>query len=331
MMYFDPTIFNNTNYKLVLIFLYAAITALFAIPYVINKCKQHGYIDHDMHKKNRPLLPTLGGTAILGGVLVALALSEVLIRDSEHIGTLFIFYFVVIIYALFGLIDDIFHFKQRYSKIAVLLVLSLPVGSIISGTSMNILGLNIDLGLFYTLVIVPIYIMVVANLINIHAGFNGQGPGTTLVMLIAAGIKSCMDYGTTYLIYLMPILGSLLVFFFFNKYPAKLFDGNIGAFMMGSALGGFLIINHYEVFGVFILIPHIITFILDAWVLGIKGKKDKEWPPIRQDGLIIPHKSMRFKSFKNLLCTLVPMTEKKAAWVLIGITMVFCIIGVMLF
>lgn len=330
-MYLSPELFNNTNYKLALIFAYAAITTLFAIPYVIKKCRQHGYIDHDMHKKNKPLLPTLGGAAILGGILVALSLSEVLIRDPAPLGALFIFYFVVMIYAMYGLLDDIFHFKQRYSKIAVLLVLSLPVGTIVSGTVVNIFGFMIDLGWFYTLAIVPVYIMVVANLINIHAGFNGLGTGTTLVMLIATGIKSYMDYGTTYLIYLMPILGSLLVFFFFNMYPAKLYDGNIGAFLMGSALGGFLIINHYEVFGVFILIPHIITFILDTWVLAIKGLKDKEWPPIRKDKLIIPHKSMRFKSLKNVLCTIFPMTEKKAAWTLIGITTIFCILGVVLF
>ncbi|HIJ01799.1 TPA: hypothetical protein HA363_04045 [Candidatus Woesearchaeota archaeon] len=330
-MYLDPNIFNNTNYKLALIFLYAAVTTFFAIPYVMKKCRQHGYIDNDMHKAKKPLLPTLGGAAILGGILVALALSELLITNHAFLGSLFIFYFVVMIYAMYGLLDDIFHFKQRYSKIAVLLVLSLPVGTIVTGTTINVFGGTIDLGLFYTLVIVPIYIMVVANLINIHAGFNGLGPGTTLVMLIAAGIKSYMDYGTTYLIYLMPILGSLLVFFFFNMYPAKLFDGNIGAFLMGSALGAFLIINHYEIFGIFILIPHIITFILDFYVLGIKGVKDQEWPPIRKDKLMIPHRSMRFKSFKNLLCTLIPMTEKQAAWTLIGITAIFCVIGVMLF
>lgn len=330
-MYLDPTIFNNTNYKLLLIFLYSAITTLFAIPYVIKKCKQHGYIDHDMHKKNKPLIPTLGGTAILGGILVSLALSQVIIKDPQPLGHLFIFYFVVIIYALYGLLDDIFHFKKRYSKIAVLLVLTLPIGTIVSGTSINIFGWNIDLGIFYTLFIVPVYIMVVANLINLHAGFNGLGPGTTLIMLIATGIKSYMDYGTTYLIYLMPILGSLLVFFFFNIYPAKIFDGNIGAFLMGSALGGFLIINHYEIFGVFILIPHIITFLLDTWVLGIKGIKDKEWPKITKNNLLIPHKSMRYKSLKNLLLTIHPMTEKQATWILLLITSTFCILGVMLF
>lgn len=330
-MYFSPEIFNNVNYKLALIFAYAAVATLFAVPYVIKKCRQHGYIDHDMHKKGKPLLPTLGGAAILGGILVSLALSEVLIRDPVHLGSLFIFYFVVMIYAMYGLLDDIFHFKQRHSKIGVLLVLSLPIGTIVSGTTVNILGWMVDLGWFYTLFIVPVYIMVVANLVNIHAGFNGLGPGTTLVMLIAAGIKSYMDYGTAYLIYLMPILGSLIVFFFFNMYPARLYDGNIGAFLMGAALGGFLIINHYEVFGVFILIPHIITFLLDTWVLGIKGVKDSEWPPIRKDGLIIPIKSMRYKSFKNLLLTMHPMTEKKASWVLIGITAIFCLVGILIF
>jgi len=72
------------------------------------------------------------------------------------------------------------------------------------------------------------------------AGFNGLGPGTTLVMLVAAGIKVYLTHGPTNLIFLMPIFGSILIFFYITRYPAKIFDGNIGAFIMGSALGAFL-------------------------------------------------------------------------------------------
>ena len=221
-MYLDPTIFNNTNYRLLLIFLYSVFTTLVAIPYVAKKCKGYGYMVKDMHKVGYPMIPVLGGAAILAGLVVSLALSEVLLANKAELSGLFIFYFVIFVYGMYGLLDDIFHFKNRHSKILILLVLSLPLGSLIRGTTINLGFVSMDLGLFYTLVIVPVYVMVVSNLINLHAGFNGLGPGTTLVMLMAAGIKSYLEYGTEYLIYLMPILGAVLVFFFYNKYPANI-------------------------------------------------------------------------------------------------------------
>lgn len=328
-MYLNPIIFNNDNYRLLLIFLYSAVATLFAMPYVIRKCVQHKYIAKDMHKVGFPMIPVLGGTAILAGLVVSLALSQVLLAHKAGLGNLFIFYFVIFVYGMYGLLDDIFHFKERHSKILILMVLSLPIGSLITTTLVNLKFVSLELGLFYMLLIVPIYIMVVSNLINLHAGFNGLGPGTTLVMLIAAGVKSYMMHGTTNLIYLMPILGAVFVFFFFNKYPAKVFDGNIGAFLMGSALGAFLIVNHLELFGIVILIPHIITFILDTWVLVLKRVPDKEFPKPRADGLIVPDKSVRYKSLKNVLCTWFKLTEKQSTWILIGITTTFCVIGVL--
>ena len=329
-MIWNPAIFNNTNYRLILIFLYSVFATWVAVPYVIKKCFQHGYTVKDMHKVGYPLVPVLGGVAILGGILVSLALSEVLIKDTTHLGGLFIFYFVVIIYGMYGLLDDIFHFKARYSKIITLLVLSLPIGAIVSGTSINIFGSALDLGIIYTLLFVPIYIMVVSNLINLHAGFNGLGPGTTLLMLIAAGVKSYMMHGVTDLIYLMPILGAVIVFYFFNKYPAKIFDGNVGAFVMGSALGTFLIVSDLEIFGMFILIPHIVTFVLDTWVLVVKKTPDVEFPKPRKDGLIIIDKPMRYKSLKNVVCTWFCVNEKQATNILLLVTAVFCVIGVWL-
>jgi UDP-N-acetylglucosamine--dolichyl-phosphate N-acetylglucosaminephosphotransferase len=329
-MYFDPAIFNNTNYKLLLIFAYSLVATMVALPYVIKKCFQHGYIVKDMHKIGYPMVPVLGGIALLAGIFVSLALSQILLPDQFSLGHLFIFYFVVLIYGMYGLLDDIFHFKARYSKILVLLVLSLPIGSLLITTILDLKFASIDLGLVYTLLFAPIYIMVVANLINLHAGFNGLGPGSTLIMLIAAGVKSYLVHGTTYLMYLMPILGAMAVFYWYNKYPAKVFDGNIGAFVMGSALGAFLIVNHLEIFGVVILVPHIITFVLDTWVIGIMKVPDKEFPKPRKDGLIIIDKTMRYKSFKNVICTWFTVTEKQATNILLLITALFCVIGVIL-
>ena len=111
-MHLDPYIFNNNNYRLLLIFAYAAVATWIAIPYVINKCKAHGYMVKDMHKFKKPLIPVLGGVAIFIGIISALALSEIYI-PTGNIANLFIFYFVVNLYGMYGLLDDIFHFQIR--------------------------------------------------------------------------------------------------------------------------------------------------------------------------------------------------------------------------
>jgi UDP-N-acetylglucosamine--dolichyl-phosphate N-acetylglucosaminephosphotransferase len=326
-------IFTNDIYKLVLVFMYSAVATWAVLPYVMNRCVKFGYVVKDMHKTGKPLIPVLGGIAIWVGVLVSLALTQLLFlsKSSFPLGNLFIFYFIVVIYAMYGLLDDIFHFKQRYDKVLTLVVLSIPIASLITSTNISFGFFSFDPGLVYLLVLAPIYIMVVANLINLHAGFNGLGPGTTLVMMVAAGIKSYMMFGWTHLIYLMPILGGVLVFFMYNKYPAKVFDGNVGAFLMGSALGAFLMVNNLFVFGIFILIPHIVTFMLDTYVLTLRKKKDVEFPIPRKDGLIVPPKGMQYKSLKNVLCTWFKLTEKQAAWLLIDLTGLFCLVGIIFF
>jgi len=319
----------NLIYKLVLLLAYSIFATWVAIPYVIKKCKLHGYMVRDWHKIGKPKTPVLGGVAIWIGILVSLALSQLLFLDKTSNGSLFIFYFIVLLYGMYGILDDIFHFKIRYSKIIVLVILSIPIASLIPQGQVNIGFTSLSPSFFLLLLLGAIYVMFVSNLINIHAGFNGLGPGTTLIMLVAAGIKSYMMYGFDKLIYLMPILGGVFILFLYNKYPAKVFDGNVGAFLMGSALGAFLIVNDFWLFGLIILIPHIITFILDTLVLGILKVPDKEFPKPRKDGLIIPDKTMRYKSLKNIVCTLFRLTEGQATNVLLLITAIFCFVAVM--
>jgi UDP-N-acetylglucosamine--dolichyl-phosphate N-acetylglucosaminephosphotransferase len=188
-MYLDPTIFNNTNYKLVLIFAYAFFATLVATPYFIKKLIKLGYVVQDRYKKGVVKIPTMGGLAILAGIMISLALSTLFFIKDAKTGELFIFYFVIIIYAMYGIIDDLFAFKQRYDKILVLLVLSLPIGVLVTHDSVNILGWTLFLGNWLPYLLAPIYVMVVANLLNVHSGFNGQSAGLGLIILITIAIK----------------------------------------------------------------------------------------------------------------------------------------------
>jgi UDP-N-acetylglucosamine--dolichyl-phosphate N-acetylglucosaminephosphotransferase len=329
-MYLNPQIFNNTNYELALIFLYALFATWVAIKYVKEKSVKYSYVVEDKYKLKKTKIPIMGGLAMFAGIVIALALSVLLMSFSKDIGGLFIFYFVVIIYAMYGLADDMFGFKQRYDKIIILLVLSIPIGVLITNESINILGHELILGPIYPVLIAPIYIMVVANLLNVHSGFNGQSAGLSLILLIAIFIKSLMISGNTNMIYLMPILGAVIAFYPQTRFPAKMLEGNIGQFMVGAAIGALLIVNKLEIFGIFILLPHIINFVLDTWILFIKKVPDVKFGSVRKDGTIIAPKAVKFKSIKFIITHYFRLKEDEAVNIIYAITVLFCIIGVWL-
>src|SRR3989338_9544834 len=140
----------QTIYKFVIIFLYSYFATLWSIPYVSSKCRKYGYMAADQYKRGKKKIVLLGGVAMFIGILVSLSLSEILLEPLS-LGNLFIFYFVVIVYGLFGLVDDIFKFKTRYDKILGTLVLTIPIASLIPDTAVHILGYTLELDGFYAL------------------------------------------------------------------------------------------------------------------------------------------------------------------------------------
>ncbi|MFH0978572.1 MAG: hypothetical protein V1837_04690 [Candidatus Woesearchaeota archaeon] len=317
----------NTVYKLVTIFLYSVFFTYAAVYYFKKKCVKYGYLVEDKYKPGKPKIPTLGGIPMFVGVMASLSLSQLLVKNGA-IGKLFIFYFVVTVYTLYGVVDDMFSFKQRYDKILILLVLSLPIASLISINTISVFGHSFYFDGFLPYLLVPLYIMVVANLVNVYSGFNGLATGLTLIMFIFAGVKSYLVSGLDNLIYLLPCFGALLVFYFFNKYPASFHEGNVGAFMIGSTLGAFLIISKLEVFGLLLLLPHIVNFILDTWVLTIRKVPDVKFGRVRRDGTIEVPYTVRHKSLKFIAAHYLKLTESSAVWLLYIPTIICGLIGV---
>ena len=86
-------------YKIIVILLYSYFVTLWSIPYVTYKLKKYGYTTQDKYKIDKRSVPTMGGIAILIGVLVSLALSQILINTTD-LGSLFIFYFIIVIYGV---------------------------------------------------------------------------------------------------------------------------------------------------------------------------------------------------------------------------------------
>jgi len=290
-------------------------------PY-IRKAKQKGYTVKDMYKKNMPNIPDMGGLVILVGIIIALIVAEFFTRLMVP---MFIFYFIVLMYALYGLTDDLFGFKKKIYKVWILFILALPIAILTKDTNISLLFFQIELGWAYAFLFAPFFIMVVANLINMHAGYNGLASGLTLIMLIFAAIKSYMINSSHFVYLIAPILGALAAFMYFNKYPSKIFMGNIGAFLIGSALGAYLVLSNIEFFGVIILIPHIINYLMWIyWVKIMHREPHVKFARLRKDGTIKPPNGL---TIKYLVAKIFRVTEPQAVWMCYSLTIVFGVVG----
>jgi UDP-N-acetylglucosamine--dolichyl-phosphate N-acetylglucosaminephosphotransferase len=326
-------------YKLILIFLYSFFSVLWILPNIAGRLRKYGYVVEDQYKKDKTKIPSMGGIAILCGILVSLSLSQIFetlssaqtFVDTPVLGKLFIFYFIVIIYSLYGVLDDLFSPKKRYDKILIILGLSFPIASLISDTSIDLVFMHLSLGVLYSLIVAPIYIMVVANLINLHSGYNGLAMGTSWILLVTIAVKSYLQSGFDNLIFIIPVLGALSGFLPYNLYPSRILEGNTGSFLIGGAIGAYLLVANMEWFGVFILIPHIINFIMDTWTIVINKEKDVKFGKLRADGTIEAPPTMKYKSLKFLVVSHLRLTERQATLLLYGFTMLFCIAGLIIF
>ncbi|MBN2250821.1 MAG: UDP-N-acetylglucosamine-1-phosphate transferase [Candidatus Altiarchaeota archaeon] len=309
------------HYRIIVIFLTGLATTFIYTPKLIHKAFERKHVVKDMYKKGRPHVPNLGGLAILAGVFVSLISAQFLLEHSlSH--EILIFYFMVFSFALFGLMDDLLDVGRK-SKILIPFFLALPISILLDpGAGINI-GPAAFAGIAYFLVIAPVYVMVVSNLINMHSGFNGLSCGLSYMLLVFTIIKVMMNDATGNIVYILPLFGSILAFLYFETYPARIFWGNVGSLMVGSAVGGFIVLNNLELFGIVILIPHIINFLMYV-VWKIKKLGDVKFGGLRADGtLIVPNPL----TLKWLFPYYFRLTEHQTMWIMYAVTVFFGVVG----
>ncbi len=311
-------------YKFILSFLYAVFGTFVAAEYFERKFKSHGFIVKDMYKRNKPILANLGGAAALVGIFVAIVLSQVIVKEFST-SSLLIFYFIVIIHSVSGLMDDLIN-TSNVIKVIAPYFMALPVALLVQDNVVNLFGFSIEMGLAFNFIIAPVYLLVVTNLINMHSGFNGLASGTSWLLMLALGIRTIMFGKIELLFYLLPVFGALTVLWFFDKYPAKMIWGNVGSMMVGSAIGAFIIVSNAEIFGLIILMPHIIDFLLYLYCVLVKGRNflKVKFGKLRLDGTI---KAPTPLKLKFLLPYYFRLTEKQTVYWLYLVTAVFCVVG----
>lgn len=311
-------------HEVCLIFTVSLFLSLLVVRFQIYEFKKLGIVATDYYKRDLRRVPTCGGISLLIVFFTILALNFGRINRFDILAAI-----TLGLFGFFGLLDD-FLDVGRATKIFVPILFSIPLSSALdTAVILPFIG-EIDLGLFYLFIIAPVYVMVVANLVNMHSGFNGLAVGLSAILMAFLLIKSMMfDRNLTFTLSCM--LGAVLGLLYYNWYPSRIFDGNVGALTMGATVGVGIIVCGFLVSGFIMLIPHTVNFLMYVyWRMMRKlHPNDERWRlvkfgRVREDGTLeVPNRL----TLKWVLPYHFRMTEKQVVLAMYALTTAFCLIS----
>jgi UDP-N-acetylglucosamine--dolichyl-phosphate N-acetylglucosaminephosphotransferase len=290
------------------------------MPYFIRKLIEKNLVVRDFYKPDNKFVPTGGGIAIILISLLGLSLNSLFFKFETMNYVILV---VISSFALFGILDDMIDIG-RASKLLIMYYCSYPLIQYVTHTTVAfpLLG-YVDLGSIYLQLIVPTYVLVAANLINMHSGYNGMSSGISVMILMSLIIKSLIIMDIENIFSIISITGATFGFYLFERYPSKIFWGNIGSLAIGSTIGVFIVVQGFVVSGFIMLIPHTINFLLYAY-WKIRKYPIAKFGKIRSDGTLeVPNPL----TLKWILPYYMRVNEKQATKAMFIVTGVFCVIG----
>ncbi|HEV8285156.1 MAG TPA: MraY family glycosyltransferase [Chitinophagaceae bacterium] len=225
---------NFIDYKFALIcFITAFVVAMVSIPPVIMLVNR--YRLHDLpgtRKEHFAPTPTLGGIAIMAGMMVSLffwfpfpVTGEIMMCSLA----------IAILFAM-GITDDLKDLSAKYKFIVEIALATLIALSGIRITTFGgLFGLNeLTVPAQYTFTILAI--VGITNAFNLIDGIDGLAGGLSFMSLVTLGIFLTMSGDKSFALIAFALAGSVLAFLYFNMNPAKIFMGDTGSLVLGFVI-----------------------------------------------------------------------------------------------
>jgi phospho-N-acetylmuramoyl-pentapeptide-transferase len=209
--------------------------------------------------------PTMGGVVILA---IASAASLIMAGNSPVIYLLLL---ITLGCGLIGFLDDYYKIirssslglkaRSKMAGLATITLLYIVFSRIMDLYSSVVIlpffDLVIDLGFIY-----PIFVFLIiagfSNSVNLTDGIDGLAAGTSVISLTAFAIIAIAAGFPEAAIFSSALIGATAGFLIFNRYPARLFMGDVGSLALGGALAALALVAKAELFliiigGIFVL------------------------------------------------------------------------------
>lgn len=222
-------------YSVILRLFITFIIALILTPIVKIFAFQMGAVDNPGARRiNTKVMPTAGGLAIF----LAFAFSAVFLFDDvvprSYILPILLAAMVII---LTGFIDDVRELSPRQKSFGILiasLIIYFVAEIRIDFVTLPYFG-EIQFG-WFGLPVTILWIMAITNAVNLIDGLDGLASGISIISLTTIGIIGYffLHVDTVYIsIVIFILVASIVGFFPYNFYPAKIFLGDTGALFLG--------------------------------------------------------------------------------------------------
>ena len=306
----------NPNLNIVLISAICGILGFLitrlTMPRLIQKLEKANIIGKDIHKIAKPIVAEMGGIGILFGFIIGIFAGIYLHPILTF--QLSIVLIVILLVGIIGMVDDLITLSSK-EKLFLLFLAGIPL----------IWVAPPNVGLLY-IILIPIALSIVANLTNMLAGLNGIESGLGIISMTSLTI-SCIILGKyDVAIISMSMLGALIAFLLYNKYPSRVFPGDTGTLIIGATIAAIAFIGRMKLIAFIVLFPNIIDATMKFYSAGVMERQQHKPTQVDGDGkLIIPDQG--FKSLIRLILRK-PIGEKEAVRIIWGIGIVFGILGI---
>ncbi len=251
------------------------LTTLFTIPLWIKRARNANLVGRDIHKIKETFVAESGGISVLLGFLIGvlsfIAIRTFYFQSKDYLTEIYALILVIGIAGMVGFVDDILGWKiglTRKVRLLLLVFASIPLVVINAGES-TMMGINF--GLFYPLILVPLGIAGATSTFNFLAGYNGLEISQGILVLSGLALV-CYTTGSSWLSLITIIMiVCLIAAYFFNRYPASIFPGDVLTYTVGAMIASVAILGNIEKIALFFFIPYILET-----VLKLRGKLQKE-------------------------------------------------------
>ena len=307
------------------------LIVMYFTPWFIKFLKSIGLVVKDQNKENKPLIPVSGGLVVLAGLMAGL-MSYIFIQTFFYKNTSPLMIVLASTTSLFlvtliGFLDDLLIMESKdksmglkqWQKPLLTVVGAVPLMVIHAGNStmwVPFLG-EVQFGLIYPLILIPIIFVGASNMVNMLAGFNGLETGLGLIYIGNLGLFAYVNDRTTASLIAAIMFASLLGFYYYNRFPAKIFPGDSLTYLLGGTLAVIAIVGNIEKAALIMSVPFFVEFILKA-----RGRFQKQSYGTCENGKL---KSLYTKvySIPHFFTSKCIFTERQVVYLVMIIELVF--------
>ena len=315
---------------------------LVAFPNLIRFLYAAGVVGLDLNKPKKPILPSSGGIGVSVGVLAGLLSYigiQTFVYNQESLDLVAVT--ATILIAMFvGFFDDL-NVKSkkvrtnegydirvgfpRWVKPLLTFPAAIPLMIVSAGTTtlaVPFVG-NVNFGILYPLLLVPIGIVGASNMVNMLGGYNGIEGGMGLIYMLSLGIYALVVLGVYSSVIFFIAATALLVFLKYNWYPAKILPGDSLTYLLGSLVAGGVIIGNMEKIGLIVMTPFIIQGMLKFYSKYKLGRYASDLGIVGKHGTLKSKYGNNIFSLTHLVMKLGDFREREIAIIMMVIQLIF--------